>query len=176
MNPEGMYFIQYVFLWLKKMKDQQNSKFVEIEKERAMKTLLKEFKKFISRGNVIELAVGLIMATYFGAIVKSFVDDIIMPPVGYLIAGVDFADLKLKIADKVLADGTLKAITINYGTFINTIITFLIVSAAIFMVARMYNNFMKKEETKTEPKPAPPSKEELILSEIRDLLKEQNVN
>jgi large conductance mechanosensitive channel len=139
-----------------------------------MKKLLKEFKKFISRGNVIELAVGLIMATYFGAIVKSFVDDIIMPPVGYLIAGVDFADLKLKIADKVLADGTVQAVTINYGAFINTVITFFIVSAAIFMVARMYNNFMKKEEIKTEPKPAPPSKEELILSEIRDLLKEQN--
>lgn len=141
-----------------------------------MKKLLNEFKKFISRGNVIELAVGLIMATYFGAIVKSFVDQIIMPPVGYLIAGVDFADLKLKIADKVLADGTVQAVTINYGAFINTIITFFIVSAAIFLVARTYNNFMKKEETKVEPKPAPPSKEELLLTEIRDLLQEQRSN
>ena len=136
-----------------------------------MKDLIQEFKKFVSRGNVIELAVGLIMATYFGAIVKSFVNDIVMPPVGYLIAGVDFAELKFQIAEQMLADGTLQAVTINYGAFINTIITFLIVSAAIFMVARAYNSFMKKEEEKPEPKPAEPSKEELLLTEIRDLLR-----
>ena len=138
-----------------------------------MKDLIQEFKKFVSRGNVIELAVGLIMATYFGAIVKSFVDDIIMPPVGYLIAGVDFAELKFKIAEKVLDDGTVEAITINYGSFFNTITTFLIVSAAIFLVARSYNQFMKKEEKKPEPIPTPPNKEELLLTEIRDLLKEK---
>lgn len=143
--------------------------------ENSVKNLFREFKKFVSRGNVIELAVGLIMATYFGAIVKSFVDEIVMPPVGYLIAGVDFADLKIKIADKVLADGSVQAVSINYGAFINTLITFTIVSAAIFMVARTYNNFMKKEEIKTEPKPAPPSKEELLLSEIRDILKEKHL-
>ncbi|SMO78311.1 large-conductance mechanosensitive channel protein MscL [Gracilimonas mengyeensis] len=137
-----------------------------------MKELFKEFKKFVSRGNVIELAVGLVMATYFGAIVKSFVNDIIMPPVGYLIAGVDFAELKLKIGNQVLADGTVEAITINYGAFINTVVTFFIVSAAIFLVARTYNNFMKKEEAKPEPKPVPPSNEEKLLMEIRDLLKQ----
>ncbi|MBD3617813.1 MAG: large-conductance mechanosensitive channel protein MscL [Gracilimonas sp.] len=136
-----------------------------------MKDLIQEFKTFVSRGNVIELAVGLIMATYFGAIVKSFVNDIVMPPVGYLIAGVDFAELKFQIAEQMLADGTLQAVTINYGAFINTIITFLIVSAAIFMVVRVYNNFMKKEEEKPEPKPAEPSKEEVLLTEIRDLLR-----
>jgi large conductance mechanosensitive channel len=136
-----------------------------------MKGLIKEFKEFVSRGNVIELAVGLIMATYFGAIVKSFVNDIIMPPVGYLIAGVDFAELKFQIAERTLADGTLEAITINYGAFINTILTFVIVSAAIFIVVRAYNNFMKKEEAKPEPAPAQPSKEEVLLTEIRDLLK-----
>lgn len=136
-----------------------------------MKDLIQEFKKFVSRGNVIELAVGLIMATYFGAIVKSFVNDIIMPPVGYLIAGVDFAELKFQIAERTLADGTLEAITINYGAFINTIITFVIVSAAIFIVVRTYNGFMKKEEAKPDPKPAEPSKEEVLLTEIRDLLK-----
>lgn len=136
-----------------------------------MKDLIQEFKKFVSRGNVIELAVGLIMATYFGAIVKSFVNDIIMPPVGYLIAGVDFAELKFQIAERTLDNGTLEAITINYGAFINTIITFVIVSAAIFMVVRTYNNFMKKEEAKPEPAPAQPSKEEVLLTEIRDLLK-----
>lgn len=136
-----------------------------------MKDLIQEFKTFVSRGNVIELAVGLIMATYFGAIVKSFVNDIIMPPVGYMIAGVDFANLKLTIAERVLDDGTMQAITINYGAFINTILTFLIVSLAIFMVVRAYNNFMKKEEEKPAPKPAEPSKEEVLLTEIRDLLK-----
>lgn len=136
-----------------------------------MKKLIQEFKKFVSRGNVIELAVGLIMATYFGAIVKSFVNDIIMPPVGYLIAGVDFAELKVEIAQRMLADGSVEAITINYGAFVNTIITFLIVSFAIFTAVKMYNTFMDKEEKKPDPKPAEPSKEEVLLTEIRDLLK-----
>lgn len=138
-----------------------------------MKKLFKEFKEFVSRGNVVELAVGLIMATYFGAITKSFVNDIIMPPIGYLIAGVDFAELKWQIAERVSQDGTLEAITINYGAFINTIITFIIVSAAIFFVVKSYNRFMKKEEAKPDPQPQPvkPSKEEQLLMEIRDLLK-----
>jgi large conductance mechanosensitive channel len=138
-----------------------------------MKDLIQEFKKFVSRGNVIELAVGLIMATYFGAIVKSFVNDIIMPPVGYVIAGVDFAELKIQIAERVLDDGTIEAITINYGAFINTIVTFIIVSIAIFLVVKGYNEFMKKEEEKPAPKPAEPSKEEVLLAEIRDLLKKK---
>ncbi|MFN1834500.1 large-conductance mechanosensitive channel protein MscL [Balneola sp. MJW-20] len=133
--------------------------------------MFQEFKKFISRGNVIELAVGLIMATYFGAIVKSLVSDIIMPPVGYLIAGVDFAELKLQIAEKVLADGTVEAVTINYGTFINTIITFVIVAFAIFMVVRLYNNLLKKQEEEAPPAPPVPTPQEQLLTEIRDLLK-----
>jgi len=136
-----------------------------------MKNLIKEFKKFVSRGNVVELAVGLILATYFGAIVKSFVNDIIMPPVGYFIAGVDFTELTITVSEKILADGTVEAITINYGTFINTIITFFIVAIAIFGVVKAYNNFMKKEEEKPAPKPVEPSKEEVLLTEIRDLLK-----
>lgn len=135
--------------------------------------MIQEFKKFVSRGNVIELAVGLIMATYFGAIVKSFVNDIIMPPVGYFIAGVDFAELKFQIAEQVLVDGTVEAITINYGAFINTILTFIIVSLAIFMVVKAYNDLMKKEEKKEEPVPAAPTKEEALLTEIRDLLKKE---
>lgn len=136
-----------------------------------MKDLIKEFKKFVSRGNVIELAVGLILATYFGAIVKSFVNDIIMPPVGYFIAGVDFSELTITVSEKILADGTIEAITINYGTFINTIITFFIVAFAIFAAVKAYNNFMKKEEEKPAPKLVEPSKEEVLLTEIRDLLK-----
>ncbi len=136
-----------------------------------MKNLIQEFKKFVSRGNVIELAVGLILATYFGAIVKSFVNDIIMPPVGYFIAGVDFSELTITVSEKILADGTLEVITINYGTFINTIITFFIVAFAIFAIVKAYNNFMKKEEEKPAPKPVEPSKEQVLLTEIRDLLK-----
>ncbi|MEQ9092046.1 MAG: large-conductance mechanosensitive channel protein MscL [Balneola sp.] len=136
-----------------------------------MKNLIQEFKKFVSKGNVIELAVGLILATYFGAIVKSFVNDIIMPPVGYLIAGVDFSELTITVSEKILADGTVETVTINYGAFINTIITFFIVAVAIFSMVKVYNNFMKKEEKKTDPKPVEPSKEEVLLTEIRDLLK-----
>lgn len=136
-----------------------------------MKNLIQEFKKFVSKGNVIELAVGLILATYFGAIVKSFVNDIIMPPVGYLIAGVDFSELTITVSEKILADGTVETVTINYGVFINTIITFFIVALAIFSMVKVYNNFMKKEEKKPVPKPVEPSKEEVLLTEIRDLLK-----
>ena len=138
-----------------------------------MKDLIKEFKKFVSKGNVIELAVGLILATYFGAIVKSFVNDIIMPPVGYLIAGVDFSELTITISEKILENGAVEVTTINYGVFINTIITFFIVSITIFAVVKTYNNFMKREEEKPAPKPAEPTKEEVLLTEIRDLLKHQ---
>lgn len=135
-----------------------------------MKNMINEFKTFVSRGNVMELAVGLILATYFGAIVKSLVNDIIMPPVGYLIAGVDFAELKITVAERMLEDGTVELVTINYGLFLNTILTFLIVAAAIFLVIKAYNNFMKKEEAKPDPKPAEPGKEEKLLMEIRDIL------
>jgi len=134
--------------------------------------MLQEFKKFISRGNVIELAVGLILATYFGAIVKSLVDDIIMPPIGYLIAGIDFSDLKIKIADRMLTDGTMQAVTINYGVFINSIITFLIVSFSIFLIVKAYNNVLKRGEKEAVAPPAPTTQEKLLM-EIRDLLKEQ---
>lgn len=139
-----------------------------------MKNLLNEFKTFVARGNVIELAVGLIMATYFGNIVKSFVDDIIMPPLGYLIAGIDFADLRLEIGERTLADGTTKLITFNYGVFLNHIITFLIVAFAIFMIVKTYNNFLKKKEDETPAAPPTPTNQERLLMEIRDLLKNQH--
>ncbi|SRR6056300_630772 len=131
---------------------------------------MKEFKKFISRGNVVDLAVGLILATYFGAIVKSLVNDIIMPPVGLLLGGIDFSEFKVVIKE---AQPEAAEVAINYGIFINTIITFLIVGFAIFILVKMYNKtkerLLKEEEAQTAP--APPSKEEVLLTEIRDLLK-----
>ena len=136
---------------------------------------MKAFKKFISKGNVIELAVGLIMATYFGAIVKSLVNDIIMPPVGKLIGGVDFASFKYVIQPAVEAEGTVE-IAIRYGMFVNTIITFLIVAFAIFLVVRFYNKIKDKFEAEKEKAPAAPpapSNEEALLTEIRDLLKKK---
>lgn len=141
--------------------------------------MFQEFKKFIAKGNVIELAVGLIMATYFGAIVKSLVDDIIMPPVGMLTAGVDFSTLKYVIKDAVPAELSasgvaVPAVSINYGTFINTIITFIIVAFAIFMVVKAYNSMkerMERQEPKLEePKPTM-TQDQQLLAEIRDLLK-----
>lgn len=140
---------------------------------------MKEFKKFISRGNVMEMAVGLIMATYFGAIVKSLVNDIIMPPVGKLIGGIDFASLKLVIQSAVAesspdaADG-IPEVAIGYGLFINSILTFLIVAFAIFIVVKFYNKMkdaMEKKEVEAAATPPGPSKEEMLLTEIRDLLK-----
>ncbi len=140
---------------------------------------MKEFKKFISKGNVMEMAVGLIMAVYFGAIIKSLVNDIIMPPVGMLLGGVDFAELKLiltpAVAESIEGAGDAVAeVAIRYGLFINTIITFVIVAFAIFMVVKGYNKMKESMEKKKEEAPAAPpapSNEEVLLSEIRDLLK-----
>jgi large conductance mechanosensitive channel len=144
--------------------------------------MLKEFKTFISKGNVMEMAVGLIMATYFGAIVKSLVNDILMPPIGKLMGGVDFTELKMVIQEPVAAvmDGEtvvtegIEEVAIMYGNFINHIITFVIVAFAIFMVVKAYNNMKARMEKKEEEAPAAPpepTKEEILLTEIRDLLK-----
>ena len=139
---------------------------------------MEEFKKFISKGNVMEMAVGLIMATYFGAIIKSFVDDIIMPPIGQMLGGVDFSQLKIVIQSAVAesaagaGDGVAE-VAINYGTFINTIITFLIVAFAVFMVVKSYNGMKErvaKKEAEAPAAPPAPTKEEILLTEIRDLL------
>ena len=136
--------------------------------------MLKEFKTFISKGNVLEMAVGLIMATYFGAIIKSLVNDIIMPPIGLAMGGVDFAELKIVLQASVAeAEGIVAVpeVAITYGAFINTVITFIIVAFCIFLVVKAYNNMKKKEEAAPAPAPPAPSKEEVLLGEIRDLLK-----
>lgn len=139
---------------------------------------MKEFKKFICRGNVVDMAVGLILATYFGAIIKSLVNDIIMPPIGQFLGGVDFSDMKYIIQPEsegsLNESGSVAEIAIYYGQFINTIITFIIVAFAIFMVVKLYNKMKEKMEKKEaeEPSDSPvPSKEEILLTEIRDLLK-----
>ncbi len=137
--------------------------------------MLKEFKSFISKGNVMEMAVGLIMALYFGAIVKSLVDHIIMPPIGMLLGNVDFSSLKIVLAAATMNGETaVPEVAISYGIFINTIITFLIVSLAIFLVVKGYNKMkenMEKEEAEAPAAPPAPTKEEVLLTEIRDLLK-----
>lgn len=139
--------------------------------------MLKEFKEFIAKGNVVELAVGLIMATYFGAIFKSLVNDMIMPAVGNLLGGVDFNDMKHVLTEQVLAaDGSevTAEVVIRYGAFINNIIIFLIVAFSVFLVVKAYNNMKKRLEKKKEEEPAAPaapSKDQELLMEIRDLLK-----
>lgn len=147
--------------------------------------MIKEFKEFISKGNVVEMAVGLIMALYFGAIIKSLVNDIIMPPIGLLLGGVDFNDLKFIMqegsaavtdASGAVVTEAIKEVAITYGVFINTILTFVIVAFAIFMLVKGYNNMKKKMEKEKEAAPAAPAappKEEVLLTEIRDLLKKK---
>jgi large conductance mechanosensitive channel len=127
--------------------------------------LLKEFGAFIKRGNVMELAVAVIIAGAFGKIVSSFVADILTPPLGLLIGGVNFAALKLRIG------GTPETpVTINYGTFLQAIFDFAIVAFVIFMVVKAINAMKKKE---AEAPPPAPSNEEVLLTEIRDILKAQ---
>ena len=134
-----------------------------------IKNSVREFKKFVNRGNVIDLAVGLILATYFGAIVKSLVNDIIMPPLGVLIGGVNFSSFKIVVQK---ADENFDEVAINYGVFINHILTFLIVSASIFIAVKLYNKLQDGIiEKETKIKIEPPSKEQVLLTEIRDLLK-----
>lgn len=134
--------------------------------------MLKEFKDFISKGNVLDMAVGLIMATYFGAIVKSLVSDILMPIIGQMMGGVDFKTLMYTLQEATVgADGVeVPLVAITYGNFIDHIITFIIVAFTIFMVVKAYNKSKKKEEAAPAAPPAP-SKEEVLLGEIRDLLK-----
>ena len=129
--------------------------------------MVKEFKEFAMRGNVVDMAVGIVIGAAFGAIVKSLVADVIMPPIGVLLGGMDFAAMGFVIKE---ATETAEAVIIKYGVFINTIIEFIIIAFAIFMVIKGMNNMKKKEEAKPAAPPAP-SKEETLLSEIRDLLK-----
>jgi large conductance mechanosensitive channel len=138
-------------------------------------SLLKEFKSFAMRGNVIDLAVGVIIGGAFGKIVASLVADVIMPPIGLLIGGVNFVDLKWEMKAAEIVDGVEKAaVTLNYGNFLQVTFDFIIVAFAIFMFIKGMNKLNKKKEEAPAPAAPPaPSKEELLLAEIRDLLKEK---
>jgi large conductance mechanosensitive channel len=136
--------------------------------------VIKEFKDFAMRGNVIDLAVGVIIGGAFGKIVASLVADVIMPPIGLLVGGVTFTDLKWEMKAAELVDGVEKAaVTLNYGNFLQVTFDFIIVAFAIFMFIKGINRLNKKnEEAPVAPGPPPaPSKEEQLLTEIRDLLK-----
>ena len=125
--------------------------------------MFKEFVDFVKRGNVIDLAVAVIIGGAFGAIITSLVNDIIMPLVGVVLGGIDFSGLSVQVGDA----------TVTYGSFIQATVNFLIIAFALFLVLRGYNSMQKKEEEAPAPPPQP-SPEEKLLAEIRDLLKEQS--
>ncbi|MBS1560169.1 MAG: large-conductance mechanosensitive channel protein MscL [Bacteroidetes bacterium] len=128
--------------------------------------MVSEFKEFVSRGNVLDLAVGVVIGGAFGAIVTSLVTDIIMPPIGMMLSGVDFSSIVTTL--KAAGPDGKGAVTINWGKFLDAVVRFLIVAAAIFMVVRLVNKMRKPAEA---PAPAGPSAQEVLLGEIRDLLK-----
>lgn len=138
--------------------------------------MLQEFKAFAMRGNVVDMAVGIIIGGAFGKIVSSFVNDVIMPPIGLLMGNVNFSDLFINLGvgefASLAAAEEAGAPVIKYGVFINTVLDFVIVAFAIFMVIRAMNKLKKAEEEKPAPPPAP-SAEETLLTEIRDVLKAQ---
>jgi large conductance mechanosensitive channel len=129
--------------------------------------LLDEFKAFAMRGNVIDLAVAVIIGAAFGKIVTSFVNDILMPPLGVLLGGLDFKEYA---AILVAATADKPAVTLNYGMFIQNVIDFLIIAAAIFLAIKGLSSMKKKEEVPVDT-PLPPTKDQILLTEIRDLLK-----
>ena len=130
--------------------------------------IIQEFKAFAMRGNVIDMAVGIIIGGAFGKIVSSIVNDIIMPPIGLLVGGVNFTDLKFVMKDAV---GDIPAVSLNYGNFIQVLFDFIIIAFSIFMVIKVMNAAKKKEEAPVAPKAPEPTNEEKLLTEIRDLLK-----
>ncbi len=138
--------------------------------------MLKEFREFISRGNVIDLAVGIIIGAAFTSVIGSLVNDIIMPPIGLALAGIDFANLFVTLSEGSYASledaQKAGAATWNYGKFINTIIHFLIVAFVIFMAVKQVNRFRSKKEA-APAAPPPPPKSEVLLEEIRDLLRKR---
>jgi large conductance mechanosensitive channel len=131
-------------------------------------SMMKEFKEFAMRGNVVDMAIGIVIGAAFGTIVKSFVADVLSPPIGLLLGGVDFNQLLIVLKEAV---GETPAVTINYGTFIMTIFDFIIIAWAIFMVIKGMNRMKRKPAEEVVEDPPPPPPQEVLLAEIRDLLK-----
>ncbi len=144
-------------------------------------SMMKEFREFAVKGNVLDMAVGIIIGGAFGTIVKSLVNDVVMPPIGMLLGGVDFSDFFAVLKQGATAGpyATLAAaqeagaVTINWGLFINSVISFLIVAWAVFMLVKSFNSLKRKQETAPAAPPAPP-RQEVLLEEIRDLLKSRS--
>lgn len=138
-------------------------------------SLISEFKQFAVKGNVIDLAVAVVIGAAFGAIVTSFVNDIIMPPIGLATGGVDFSELKVQLSDPVVENGRVikEGAALNYGNFIQTIVTFLLIALAIFALVKSLNAMKRKEEI--APQTPVPTREEILLTEIRDLMRERKV-
>lgn len=134
--------------------------------------LVDEFKAFAMRGNVVDMAVGIIIGGAFGKIISSFVGDVLMPPLGLLLGGIDFKDMSITLKDAVMngAEVVTPAVSLNYGMFIQNVVDFLIIAFAIFMAIKAMNSMKKKEEEAPAAPPAP-TKDQELLSEIRDLLK-----
>ena len=131
--------------------------------------IVQEFKEFALRGNIIDMAVGIIIGAGFGKIIDSAVKDVMMPPLGFMIGGIDFSNLQFVLKQ---AQGDAPAVTLKYGLFLNAMISFTIVAFAVFLLLRAINT-LKKKEAKAPTVPALPSKEEVLLTEIRDLLKKK---
>ncbi|MDX1380310.1 MAG: large-conductance mechanosensitive channel protein MscL [Xanthomonadales bacterium] len=130
-------------------------------------SMMSEFREFAMRGNVVDMAVGIVIGAAFGKIVSSFVNDVLMPPIGMLLGGMDFTQLSVVLKE---ASGDVEAVTLNYGMFVQTVVDFVIIAFAIFMVIKAMNR-MKKKKEEAPPAPPKPSAEEALLTEIRDILK-----
>lgn len=140
----------------------------------AMSKFLSEFKTFAVKGNAVDMAVGVIIGGAFGKIVSSIVNDIIMPPIGWLIGGVNFTDLKVTLPSVSIGTETMESATINYGNFLQTLIDFTIIAFCVFLLVKGINRLARKnKEKEAAPAPPQPSAEERLLTEIRDLLKEK---
>jgi large conductance mechanosensitive channel len=133
-------------------------------------SMMKEFREFAMRGNVVDMAVGIVIGAAFGKIVSSFVNDVLMPPLGVVLGGVDFSDLAVRLKE---ASGEVAAVTLNYGSFIQTVVDFVIIAFAIFMMVKVMNSLKRKQEAQPAAPPKP-SAEEALLAEIRDLLRSRN--
>lgn len=133
-------------------------------------SVLQDFKKFAMRGNIVDLATGVILGASFGKIVSSLVDNILMPPLGFVMSGINFSELAITLREKT---ETMPAVVIGYGKFLQSSVDFLIVAFCIFLLLKFITKLQKTEPAPPEPKPAEPPREEILLTEIRDLLARQ---